>query len=60
MKHDVQIRMKHQPEIILESKRVTIRSRLFNWLFGMPVHLLVVAPGDTVASVEIKEMEDLK
>lgn len=43
---------------VIKSSRQTIRSRLFDLLFGKNVGLLVVTPGDSVETVEIKEIEE--
>lgn len=43
---------------VIQSRKRTIRSRLFNSLFGRKVNLLVITPGDTVESVEIKEIKE--
>ncbi|WP_296972580.1 hypothetical protein [Tepidanaerobacter sp. EBM-38] len=38
-------------------KSPVIQSRLLNWLLGKNVDLLVVTPGDSVETVEIKEIK---
>lgn len=43
---------------VIQSRKKTIRSRMFNSLFGRKVNLLVITPGDTVESVEIKEIKE--
>lgn len=43
---------------VIQSKKKTFRSRVFNSLFGKKVNLLVITPGDTVESVEIKEIKE--
>jgi hypothetical protein len=41
---------------VIESGRKTMRSKLLDFLFGEKVSLLVVTPGDTVETVEIREI----
>ncbi len=43
---------------VIQSRQKTIRSRLLNWLLGKNVDLLVVTPGDSVETVEIKEIKE--
>ena len=42
---------------VIRSKQTSIRSRILNLLLGMPVGLMVITPGETVETVEIKEMK---
>ncbi|MBO1001285.1 hypothetical protein [Pseudogracilibacillus auburnensis] len=42
---------------VVEGKRKTIRSRMLDLLFGKKVNLLVITPGDSVETVEIKEVQ---
>ena len=42
---------------VIRSHQTSIRSRILNLLLGMPVGLMVIMPGDTVETVEIKEMK---
>lgn len=42
---------------VIQSSRQTIRSKLLNLLLGEKVSLLVITPGDSVETVEIKEIK---
>lgn len=42
---------------VIRSKQTSIRSRILNLLLGMLVGLMVITPGETVETVEIKEMK---
>lgn len=42
---------------VVEGKRKTVRSRMLDLLFGKKVNLLVITPGDSVETVEIKEVQ---
>ena len=42
---------------VIQSSQKSVRSRLLNWLLGKNVDLLVVTPGDSVETVEIKEIK---
>ena len=42
---------------VIRSKQTSIRSRILNLLLGMPVGLMVITAGETVETVEIKEMK---
>ena len=42
---------------VLQSGRQTIRSKLLNLLFGEKVSLIVITPGESVETVEIKEIK---
>ena len=43
---------------VIESGRKTIRSKMLDMLFGKKVSLLVITPGDSVETVEIKEIRE--
>lgn len=43
---------------VLQSSRQTIRRKLLNLLLGEKVGLLVITPGDSVETVEIKEVKE--
>ncbi|MGC8718425.1 MAG: hypothetical protein ACP5TY_00260 [Thermodesulforhabdaceae bacterium] len=43
---------------VLKSGSRSIRSKLLNWLFGEKVGVLVITPGDSVETVEIKEIKE--
>lgn len=40
---------------VIESSKKTVRSRMLDLLFGKKVNLLVITPGDSVETVEIRE-----
>lgn len=42
---------------VLKGGSRTLRSRLLNLLFGEKVGVIVVTPGETVETVEIKEIQ---
>ncbi|MCM3761060.1 hypothetical protein M3212_09710 [Alkalihalobacillus oceani] len=42
---------------VVQGKRKTMRSRMLDWLLGKEVNLLVITPGDSVETVEIKEIQ---
>jgi hypothetical protein len=59
LKHKVSIcvnRSDGRQQTVLKSGSCTLRSRFLNLLFGSKVGVLVLTPGDTVESVEIKEI----
>ena len=43
---------------VIESSRRTIRTRMLDLLFGKKASLLVITPGDSVETVEIKEIKE--
>ena len=43
---------------VIESGRKTIRSKMLDLFFGKKVSLLVITPGDSVETVEIKEIRE--
>ncbi|MCR1953296.1 hypothetical protein NSA24_00445 [Clostridioides mangenotii] len=42
----------------IESSRRSIRTRMLDFLFGKKASLLVITPGDSVETVEIKEIKE--
>jgi hypothetical protein len=59
LKHKVTINITGPGNIrapVLRSGRFSMRNRLMKLLFGDEVGLLMVAPGDSVESVEIREV----
>lgn len=59
MKHQVTINVTRPDGIrspVLKSGSQTIRSKLLNLLFGEEIGLIVITPGDSVETVEIKEI----
>ena len=61
LKHKVTIKVAkpgEDPGQVIESGRKTIRSKMLDLLFGKKVSLLVITPGDSVETVEIKEIRE--
>ena len=56
LKHRVTISVSKKP--VIESGRHSIRSRLLDRILGKRVGLFVVTPGDSVRTVEIKEIKE--
>lgn len=60
LKHRVCINIAHpsgNPNPIIESGTMQIRKRLLNFLFGEKVNVLGPTPGDSVETVEIRELK---
>lgn len=61
LKHKVTINVAKPGGIrspVLQSSRQTIRRKLLNQLFGEKVSLIVITPGDSVETVEIREIKE--
>lgn len=61
LKHKVTINVTKPGGIrdpVIKSGSKYIRSRLLNWLFGEKVGVFVITPGDSVETVEIKEIKE--
>lgn len=61
LKHKVTINVAKPGGIrdpVLKSGSQKIRSRLLNLLFGEKVGIIVITPGDSVETVEIKEIKE--
>ena len=61
LKHRVTIKVAKPGEEagqVIESGRKTIRSKMLDLLFGKKANLLVITPGDSVETVEIKEIRE--
>ncbi len=43
---------------VIRSGTVQIRKRLLDFLFGQQVNVLVLSPGDSVQTVEIRELKE--
>lgn len=43
---------------VIQSSRRSIRTRMLDFLFGKKASLLVITPGDSVETVEIKEIKE--
>ena len=46
------------PTPVVRSGTVQIRKRLLDFLFGQQVNVLVLSPGDSVQTVEIRELKE--
>ena len=61
MKHKVCINIAKPsgtPTPVVRSGMVQIRKRLLDFLFGQQVNVLVLSPGDSVQTVEIRELKE--
>ncbi len=61
MKHKVTISVTRPDGIrspVVHSGTQQIPRRLLNWLLGDPVGLIVIAPGESVETVEIRELKE--
>ena len=61
MKHKVCINIAipgGPPTPVVRSGTVQIRKRLLDFLFGQQVNVLVLSPGDSVQTVEIRELKE--
>ncbi|HCQ5654175.1 hypothetical protein CS063_02685 [Sporanaerobium hydrogeniformans] len=61
LKHKVTINVARpggERSSVIQSSRKTIRTRMLDFLFGKKVSLLVITPGDSVETVEIKEIKE--
>lgn len=61
MKHKVCINIAKPggtPTPVVRSGTVQIRKRLLDFLFGQQVNVLVLSPGDSVQTVEIRELKE--
>ena len=61
LKHKVTINVAKpngEKSSVIQSSRKTIRTRMLDFLFGKKVSLLVITPGVSVETVEIKEIKD--
>lgn len=60
LKHKISINIANEsapPAQVLKSGTMQIRKKLLNFLLGEQVNVLVVAPGDSVQTVEIRELK---
>lgn len=61
MKHKVSINIAKPgstPTQVVRSGKVQIRKKLLDFLFGQNMTVLVLSPGDTVQTVEIREVRE--
>lgn len=47
-----------RPIPVVRSGTMQIRKRLLDFLFGKQVNVIVLSPGDTVQTVEIRELKE--
>ena len=56
--HHVEIGIKKpSPNQVLAARKVTLRDRLLNAIFGAGHKMVVLVPGDSVGTISITEME---
>ena len=56
--HHVEIGIKKpSPNQVLAARKVTLRDRLLNAIFGVGHKMVVLVPGDSVGTISITEME---
>ena len=61
MKHTLSIGLTKQPmEEVVRVNRRSLREKLLTLLFGRKVRLTIIIPGETVESLNIKELEAAK
>lgn len=61
LKHKVRINITRpdgRKDAILRGGSRSIRSKLLNYLLGEKMNVLVISPGDSVQTVEIKELDE--
>lgn len=61
MKHKVSINIAKPGStstLVVRSGSVQIRKKLLDFLFGKNMNVLVLSPGDTVQTVEIREVKE--
>ena len=61
MKHKVCINIAKpggRPIPVVRSGTMQIRKRVLDFLFGQQVNVIVLSPGDTVQTVEIRELKE--
>lgn len=61
LKHKVTINVAKPNGIsdpVIKSGSKSIRSKFLNWLFGEKVGVFVITPGNSVETVEIKEIKE--
>ena len=61
MKHALKIKVSKGNENggVVAIRQKTVREKLLRFLFGVPMRLTVIVPGDTVEEVGIREYPDL-
>lgn len=61
LKHKVTINVAKpngEKSSVIQSSRKTVRTRMLDFLFGKKASLLVITSGDSVETVEIKEIKE--
>ena len=58
MKHNLRISVSKKPKYggIVSCRTVSVRARILRFLFGTPLSLTIVVPGDSVPSLSINEV----
>lgn len=56
MKHSIQIDVNHEP--VLSVKSMSIPKKIFKAIFGDPVNILVLKPGEQLAAIKVHEVKD--
>ena len=58
MKHNLRISVSKKPKYggIVSGRTVSVRERILRFLFGIPMRLTIVVPGDSVQSLSINEV----
>lgn len=61
MKHTVSINVARpgsSPAQVVRSRTIHLRQRLLDFLFGKKMSVVVLSPGDSVHTVEIREVKE--
>lgn len=58
MKHNLRISVSKKPKYggIVSCRTISVRERILRFLFGNPMRLTIVVPGDSVQSLSINEV----
>ena len=58
MKHNLRISVSKKPKYggVVSCRTVSVRERILRFLFGNPMRLTIVVPGDSVQSLSINEV----
>lgn len=58
MKHNLRISVSKKPKYggIVSCRTISVRERILRFLFGIPMRLTIVVPGDSVQSLSINEV----
>lgn len=59
MEHQISISVSKHPQAgTVSLKRVTIRERVLRWMLGVPTHLIVIAPDNSVKQLQIQPLKE--